>query len=234
MGKDFIAHFVEFKDWNSALNKLNNMKKARYIQGIVYSLEEPNPSFFNDCHFTAKYDHARYNETYYTIKAEKINGFSTDGVDFHPMSYRFRDGWTRCQGYKITVRGTRLNDEKNGIDDFWRGGFGPVEINSIIDAIVPSYNFNHAHDYKPKFTTLPKELKEAIDNAAKHYDKFGVLIELGDVIVIPYTFCGRARSRVEVVDKITDTRVNNATTEKIVVVHTNNANKKLTFGGLVK
>lgn len=233
MGKDFIAHFVEFKDWNSALNKLNNMKKARYIQGIVYSLNEPEQSFFNDRYFTAKWDIERFNETYYTIKVEKINGYSENGYDFHPMSYHFRDSWTRCQGYKITIRGTILNYEKTGIDDFWKG-FGPIEINSIIDAIAPNCYFNHAHDYKPKFTTLPKELKEAVDKAAKHYDKFGVLIELGDVIVIPYTFCGRARSRVEVVDKITDTRVNNATTEKLVVVHTNNTNKKLTFGGLVK
>lgn len=233
MGKDFIAHFVEFKDWNSALNKLNNMKKARYIQGEVYSLNEPEQSFFNDRHFTAKYDIKHLNEIYYTIKVEKINGFSKYGYDFHPMSYLFKDGWTRCQGYKITIRGTKLNNEKTGIDDFWHG-MGPNEINSIVDAIAPGYDFNYAHSYKPKFTTLPKELKEAANKAAKHYDKFGVLIELGDIIVIPYVINSSARTCVEVVDKITDTRVNNVTAEKVVVIRTNNTNKKLTFGGLVK
>ena len=112
-------------------------------------------------------------------------------------------------------------------------GCTPDLLQSIFDYFNPDhepgkYGSSDFADAKPKWTTLSKTEQEKRNATAVHKDRLGVVIEIGDHIAHPCgTYGGGSWVDIQEVTKITDNKVNGWSPKRLIVVRTNNANKKL-------
>ena len=242
---------IDFKEWNKTLTELNGGNRARYYE---FKKSQTTPFKYADLEIleTADYEYIdalKKNKEdpnlvfYYTVsvKEKKLYLDRDSGriMSFKGCNTREKDG------YEITIR-LATNNRFNPEDcyDYTNNSDGVDQpMNLIAEMLVyginkiknqgdysPTY-INNFHDWVKKLTTLTKEAaKEKVKKEPKR-DSYGVEIEVGDWVA-----CGAKGSYgyihadVFQVEKINPTAVHGHKPEMLVVVKTNNKDKKLGWG----
>ncbi len=218
------VEFVEWKDWNTYLtNTLGNNNKVRYFQADYIELQIPK--YLNKDVSSIKVDDAfkDVKKLWYSFKIEECTIYY-DG--YHKLLHFYPDllgkNTEKRKGYKISIRVTHQNalDEPNSTNE------GEATL-QLCKKLTNLYELNK-HRFSPKFSTMSKKRVEEIVNNSKYKDKYGIEIELGDMVAHPSGSIGGG-SWVEI-SKVTEfglNRINGWIPERLIIVRAKNPSKKL-------
>lgn len=242
---------LNFKDWNQFLTYYNKGERARYYE---YKALSTKPFKYADIEITETADYEWIDSKkknkedptvfyYYatSVKEKKVYIDTESGRISKWSGIRTKEK----NGYELTIRlatSNRFNPED--CHDYTNNSdYVDQPMNLIAEMLVygidkiknqgdysPTY-INNFHDWSKKLTTLTKEAaKEKVKKEPK-LDSYGVEIEVGDWVA-----CGAKGSYgyihadVFQVEKINPTAVHGHRPEMLVVVKTNNKDKKLGWG----
>lgn len=122
-------------------------------------------------------------------------------------------------GYKITIK---IADTLDVEDD------SPSFLAVAVAEKIVGYELNKYHSFTTKITPLSKGKKEALIQNQKLTDKLGVEIEIGDYVAHPTgTYGGGSSVEVSKVDSFGIGTANGWKADRLIVVKTDNPNKKL-------
>lgn len=247
---DVTIGWIDWKDWNDKLNEINKGEKARYAEACMYTIQPPTSVKLANRVFDDRWNCTPLDCKYYfSVNVKEVIGVKGRGHRAFPKT-QLLESWEKkgtyeipgptdyyvteadfVPVYKITIRFT--GTEPSGlIKDFWCGST-PNLLQSIFNYFNPDhelgkYGSSDFADAKPKWTSLSKAEQEKRNATAVHKDRLGVVIEIGDHIAHPCgTYGGGSWVDIQEVTKITDNKVNGWLPERLIVVRTNNANKKL-------
>lgn len=248
---DVTLDWIDWRDWNDKLNEINKGEKARYAEACMYTIQPPASVKLANRIFDDRWNDTNLDRKYYfSVNVKETTGVkSIWGYRAFPKT-QLRESWEKkgtyrlpsginysiteadfIPVYKITIRFTETETDGH-IKDFWCG-VTPDLLQSIFDYFNPDhepgkYGSSDVADAKPKWTSLSKAEQEKRNATAVHKDRLGVVIEIGDHIAHPCgTYGGGSWVDIQEVTKITDNKVNGWLPERLIVVRTNNANKKL-------
>lgn len=210
--------YIPFKEWNSTLMYLNNDERARYFEVSIPVLDtstipERVTEVINEFNDTKKVYYS------YNIKPAELEPYRYDGFTFASV---FTEDDKRVPGFKVTVK---IADTLKLDND------SPSYLAVRVAEKIANRELNRFHSFIPKITPLTKDKKAALIQNQKLKDKFGVEIEIGDYVAHPSgTYGGGSSVEILKVDSFGVGTANGWKADRLVVIKTNNANKKLGWG----
>lgn len=191
--------WIDPKDWNKKLTEMNGGKKARYFEIWRYFSKDNLPDT-KVTEVSWKWDFYDKRKAYYTVSIKDRPGNSG-----------------QC---KVTIRIA---------DDLGRDNSHPTEQCNLIASKIYGKELNPFHSYTSKLTTLSKAAQDAEKAVQVLKDYYDVPIELGDYVAHPSgSYGGGSWVDVSKVCSFGVGTVNNGwKPERLIVVKTDNKNKKL-------
>lgn len=227
MNEDIISvEYIDPKEWNKKLVELNNGERARYYEH-AYAVEKiPTMP-----HLTGVPKKFEWEDTskkvYYTVTFKP----STISISSHNSTNVRLGDWGSpdfkvTQGFKVTIK-TACSLLKSGDDRDY-------EAATVVEKLKnDGHDINSYYDLIPKITPLSKDNKEQKISEQVLKDKYGVQIELGDWVAHPSgTYGGGSSVTISQVNTFGLGTVNGWKPVRLIVVRSDNKNKKLGWGGV--
>lgn len=237
------AIYVDPKAFNSVAQEKANGDKVRYWTTSVVGENLPFPSRQDqtDVDLGGKYDERYEKPIMYTFSKSTVRVYKS-GNEYIPKKDFYEDcsrpGYYRYNHWsgrsveiseddfitvdKITMKWISFSEDDYKYVDVESGEVARLIFNQLMNLNYDIYDFKTSAAYI-KMTDDVFKRKVA---AVVHRDRYGVQIEIGDVVMyqnqtwmVPF-----------IVTSIEPETVNNKTPRKLIVIRTNNPNKKLTWG----
>lgn len=198
--------FIEPKDWNKRLTELNNGERARYFEYHYKTLSMPSVIVENLDLSDYQLAHAR--KVSYTVSIKEVDVHTDEEGDLDIF------GKFITRGFNVIIKVT------DNLDPL----FGCIgDAGHELTQKIAGHRLNQFHSYKAKLTSYSKDEKELKITNQILKDEFGVQIELGDYVA----YSGDSEVDIFKVEKFGIGTVEGKKPEKMVVIKTDNQNKKL-------
>ena len=235
------AIYVDPKAFNSVAQEKANGDKVRYWTTSVIGENLVLPSCPDQIDV---YPGGKYNEMYekpimYTFSKSSVKGYKygNDFIlrkdfynDLRPGKYYYSDSGRRITISeddfttfdKITMKWFSFSE-----DDYSYVDVRSVEVARFVFNLLMNLNYDiYEFDPSAAYIKMTDEVFKKKIATVLHKDRYGVPIELGDVVM----YQNQTWMTPFIVTSIEPETVNNKTPRKLIVIRTNNPNKKLTWG----
>ena len=235
------AIYVDPKAFNSVAQEKANGDKVRYWTTSVIGENLVLPSCPDQIDV---YPGGKYNEMYekpimYTFSKSSVKGYKygNDFIlrkdfynDLRPGKYYNSDSGRRITISeddfttfdKITMKWFSFSE-----DDYSYVDVRSVEVARFVFNLLMNLNYNiYEFDPSAAYIKMTDEVFKKKIATVIHKDRYDVPIELGDVVM----YQNQTWMTPFIVTSIEPETVNNKTPRKLIVIRTNNPNKKLTWG----
>ena len=236
------AIYVDPKAFNSVAQEKANGDKVRYWTTSVIGESLVLPSCPDQIDV---YPGGKYNEMYekpimYTFSKSSVKGYKY-GNDFI-LRKDFYEDCSEPGKYTYSWSGRRITISEDDFitfdkitmkwisfseDDYTYVDVESSEVARFVFNLLMNLNYD-IYDFKTSaaYIKMTDEVFKKKIAAVVHKDRYGVPIEIGDVVMYQTQY-GMTPF---VVTSIEPETVNNKTPRKLIVIRTNNPNKKLTWG----
>ena len=236
------AVYVDPKAFNSVAQEKANGDKVKYWKTFVIgeNIVLPNCPDQIDVYPCGKYNEMYEKSIMYTFSKSSVTGYkSKNGFiprkDFYedcsePGKYYYSWSGRRIAISeddfvtfdKITMKWISFSEDDSSYVDVESGEVARFVFNLLMNLNYGIYNFKISAAYiKMTDEFFKKKIATVV-----HKDRYGVPIEIGDVVM----YQNQTWMTPFVVTSIEPETVNNKTPRKLIVIRTNNPNKKLTWG----
>lgn len=237
------AVYIDPKAFNSVAQEKANGDKVRYWTSSIIgeNLSLPSCPDQIDVDLGGKYDERYEKPILYTFSKSSVKGYKS-GSDFIPKKDFYEDysepGKYTYNGWyggritiseddfinfdKITMKWISFSEDDNTYVDVESCEVARLVFNQLLNLNYDIYDFKTSAVY----IKMTDEVFKKKIAAVVHKDHYGVQIELGDVVM----YQNQTWMTPFIVTSIEPETVNNKTPRKLIVIRTNNPNKKLTWG----
>lgn len=237
------AVYIDPKAFNSVAQEKANGDKVRYWTSSVIreNLALPSCPDQIDVDLGGKYDERYEKPILYTFSKSSVKGYKS-GSDFIPKKDFYEDysepgkytynSWSGRRLTiseddfiafdKITMKWISFSEDDYTYVDVESGEVARLVFNLLLNLNYDIYDFKTSAAY----IKMTDEVFKKKIAAVVHKDRYGVQIELGDVVM----YQNQTWMTPFIVTSIEPETVNNKTPRKLIVIRTNNPNKKLTWG----
>lgn len=237
------AVYVDPKAFNSVAQEKANGDKVRYWTSSIIgeNLSLPSCPDQIDVDIGGKYDERYEKPILYTFSKSSVKGYKS-GSDYIPKKDFYEDysgpGKYTYNGWyggritiseddfinfdKITMKWISFSEDDNTYVDVESCEVARLVFNQLLNLNYDIYDFKTSAAY----IKMTDEVFKKKIAAVVHKDRYGVQIELGDVVM----YQNQTWMTPFIVTSIEPETVNNKTPRKLIVIRTNNPNKKLTWG----
>lgn len=237
------AVYIDPKAFNSVAQEKANGDKVRYWTSSVIGENLALPSCPDqlDIDLGGKYDEKYEKPILYTFSKGTVKVYK-NGNDYIPKKDFYEDysgpgmycynGWSGQRIKisedefitidKITMKWISFSEDDYTYVDVESGEVARLIFNQLLNRNYDIYDFKTSAAYiKMTDEVFKKKIASVV-----HKDRYGVPIELGDVVM----YQNQTWMTPFIVTSIEPETVNNKTPRKLIVIRTNNPKKKLTWG----